>query len=187
MSNLPREPADTSVGLPIDRLPAILRPHPNLLKYYALRSLLAGPGFPVLLLALYFRYHTLRYEVDAEGITMRWGILFRREVLLTYARIQDIHLTSNLIERWLGLARIQVQTASGSSSAELTIEGLGFFQEMRDFLYARMRGARAHKHDAATLPATSAGGQNADELTATLRDVAAELRALRSVLSERNV
>jgi putative membrane protein len=150
-------------------------------------SLKAGPGFPVLLLVLYFRYHTLRYEVDAEGITMRWGILFRREVLLTYARIQDIHLTSNLVERWLGLGRIQVQTASGSSSAELTIEGLAFFQEMRDFLYARMRGARAHKHETAALPAAAAGAENVDELTATLRDVAAELRALRTALAERNV
>jgi putative membrane protein len=46
---------------------------------------------------------------------MRWGILFRREISLTYARIQDIQLSSNLVERWLGLAKIQLQTASGSS------------------------------------------------------------------------
>ena len=50
---------------------------------------------------------------DEEGISVRWGILFRREINLTYARIQDIHLRSNFIERWLNLARIEVQTASG--------------------------------------------------------------------------
>jgi putative membrane protein len=55
---------------------------------------------------------------------MRWAYLFRREVSLTYARIQDLHLVSNVIERWLGLGRIQVQTASGSAEAEMTIEGL---------------------------------------------------------------
>ena len=187
MSDLPQERPDGSVALPIEQLPTVLRPHPNLLKYYALRSLLAGPGFPVLMLVMYFRYHTLRYEVDAEGITMRWGILFRREVLLTYARIQDIHLTSNLVERWLGLAKIQVQTASGSASAEMTVEGVSFFQEMRDFLYARMRGARAHKHDARALAPATEGGQDVDELTATLRDVAAELRALRTTMADRNV
>ena len=87
--------------------------------------------------------------------------------------------------RWLGLARIQVQTASGSSSAELTIEGISFYQEMRDFLYARMRGAREHKHEMHTL--APAGAPDVDELTATLRDVAAELRALRTTLTERNV
>ena len=58
---------------------------------------------------------------------MRWGILFRREITLTYARIQDIHLTSNLVERWLRLARIQIQTASASASAEMTLEGLHEF------------------------------------------------------------
>ena len=187
MSDLPQERRDNSVGLPIEQLPAELRPHPNLLKYYALRSLIAGHGFPVLMLVMYFRYHTLRYNVDAEGITMRWGILFRREVLLTYARIQDIHLTSNLVERWLGLAKIQVQTASGSSSAEMTIEGVSFFQEMRDFLYARMRGARAHKSDVRALAPATSGASDVDELTATLRDVAAELRALRTALDERHV
>jgi putative membrane protein len=85
-------------------------------------------------------YRSLRYEVDAEGITMRWGVLFRREVSLTYARIQDIHLSSNVVERWLGLARVQLQTASGSASAEMTIEGIRDVDAMRDFLYSRMRG-----------------------------------------------
>src|SRR5215510_4016900 len=112
----------TAPGAPLELLPVVLRPHPNLLKYYLLTSFAAGPGFPVLMLLQYFRYHTLRYEVDAEGITMRWGILFRREIVLTYARIQDIHLSSNVVERWFGLAKIQVQTASGSSGAEMTIE-----------------------------------------------------------------
>ena len=40
----------------------------------------------------WFRYHTMRYRFDAEGVSMSWGILFRREVLLNYSRIQDIHL-----------------------------------------------------------------------------------------------
>jgi len=101
---------------PFPRLPVTLQPDPKLLTYYMLTSLLAGPGFPFLMLYQYFRYHTLRYVVEDEGITMRWGILFRREVSLTYARIQDIHLNSNFVERWLGLAKVQVQTASGSST-----------------------------------------------------------------------
>ena len=102
----------------------IERPHPKLLTYYALQCLLTGPLFFILIVPSYFRYHTMRFRFDDEGISMRWGILFRREIHLTYARIQDIHLVSNLIERWLGLARIQIQTASGSSKAEMTLEGI---------------------------------------------------------------
>lgn len=171
---------------PLDRLPATIRPHPNLLKYFLLSAFRAGPGFPILMLVLYFRYHTLRYEVDAEGITMRWGILFRREVSLTYTRIQDIHLISNVIERWFGLARIQVQTASGSSNAEMTIEGLSYYQAMRDFLYTRMRGARTHGHSPHAIEAAPAESAGSDELTATLNDVAAELRALRAAITARS-
>jgi putative membrane protein len=157
------------------RLPATLRPDPALFTYYTLSSLLLGPAFFLLLIPLYFRYHTLQYEVEEEGITMRWGILFRREVSLTYARIQDIHLTSNFVERWLGLARIQVQTASGSASAEMTVEGIPQFEAMRDFLYTRMRGARDR--------AAHAGEPHGeDELAGVLREIAAEVRAIRAAL-----
>src|SRR6476646_4957219 len=93
---------------------AIERPDKALWTYYVLRLLLVLPLFPVLIVYYYFRYHTMHYRFTDEGISMGWGILFRREIILNYTRIQDIHLQSNLIERWLGLARILVQTASGS-------------------------------------------------------------------------
>ena len=58
------------------------------------------PAFPFLILPLYFRYHTMRYKFTEDGISMSWGILFRHEIIVNYARIQDIHLRSNLVERW---------------------------------------------------------------------------------------
>ncbi len=160
---------------------AIQRPAKELLTYYFFSSFVAGPFFFVPLIYLYFRYHTMRYEFDEEGISMRWGILFRREITLTYARIQDIHLTSNLIERWLRLARIQIQTASASASAEMTIEGLHEFERVRDYLYTKMRGVRSH---AAHHPAATAALPQ-DDLAAALREVAAELRAVREALEKR--
>jgi len=168
---------------------AIERPSPKLLTYYALSSLALGPFFFIPLIPLYFRYHTLSYRFDAQGISMRWGILFRREINLTYARIQDIHLRSNVVERWLGLARVEVQTASGSATAEMTLEGLLEFEAIRDYLYARMRGVRDHR--AAPSPALSAPhatlpDAHADDLTATLREVVAELRAVRLALERRD-
>ena len=129
----------------VDRqIQAIERPDPSLLKYYLLSALIFPPAFPFIALPLYFRYHTMRYRFTDDGISMSWGILFRREIIVNYARIQDIHLKSNIVERWLGLARILVQTASGSSSAEMTIEGIKEFELLRDFLYSRMRGVKDH-------------------------------------------
>ncbi len=167
---------------------AIERPAPVLLTYYVLASLLLGPLFLVLLVPLYFRYHTLRYRFDEEGISMRWGILFRREINLTYARIQDIHLRSNVVERWLNLARIEVQTASGSSGAEMTLEGLLEFEAIRDYLYTRMRGSDARRGGSTTAAPARAGADSAaiQELTATLREVTAELRAVHEALASRD-
>jgi len=165
---------------------AIERPAPKLLTYYSLSSLLLGPLFFVALTPLYFRYHTMRYRFDAEGLSMRWGILFRREINLTYARIQDIHLRSNLIERWLGLARIEVQTASGSSGAEMTLEGLLNYEKIRDYLYGRMRGSHSRGRDVGSAAPVTAGGEAGpaagDELAEILREVTAELAAVRRAL-----
>ncbi len=162
----------------------IERPDSSLMTYYTLVCLLTGPLFPILIIPSYFRYHTMRYRFDEDGVSMRWGILFRREINLTYTRIQDIHLTSNLIERWLGLARIQVQTASGSASAEMTIEGIKEYEVIRDFLYSKMRG---HAVSPRPVPTDEGVAQDAlVEVAATLREVGRELRALRTELDRRN-
>lgn len=167
------------------RVRTIERPHANLMTYYVLVSLVAGPLFLIPLVYLYFRYHTMRYRFDEHGVSMRWGILFRREVNLAYARIQDIHLTSNLVERWLGLAQVKLSTASGSAGAEMTIEGRQDYELVRDFLYTRMRGvAGSHApatHSAADAPAVA----SLDPVVAALRQVSDDLRAVRAALEKR--
>lgn len=144
---------------PFDPL-RIERPDPSLWKYYVFTSLLVGPFFPLVLLPLYFKYETLKYQFREDGVSMSWGILFRHEVHLTYRRIQDIHLTRNVVQRWLGLATLSVQTASGSAMPELSIEGIPQAEQLRDFLYARMRGATADS----VVTATSVSG---DPVSAT--------------------
>src|ERR1043166_7354616 len=121
---------------------AIERPDSSLLKYYALISLLTGPGIIVMFLPLFFKYETLRYKFEDDGMSMTWGFLFRHEIHLTYRRIQDIHLTRNIIQRWLGLASVSIQTAAGSASPQMDIEGILQPEKLRDYLYAKMRGAR---------------------------------------------
>ena len=121
---------------------SITRPDPVLMKYYLICALLTGPFFPITILPLFFKYETLRYRFDSSGVSMSWGILFRREIHLTYRRIQDIHLTRNLIQRWMNLATVAIQTASGSAGPEMSIEGILAAGPLRDYLYAQMRGAR---------------------------------------------
>jgi putative membrane protein len=165
------------------------RPHSDLLKYYIIASILTGPGFIASLPYLFFRYHTLRYRFDDEGIHMKVGILFRREVNLTYGRIQDIHLRSGVLQRWFGLATVQIQTASGSSGPELLIEGFKEFETIRDFLYTRMRGYQSQAIAAASLPtpgATVSSGSVDAEAISLLLAIRDELRQTRELLQSRN-
>jgi len=120
---------------------------------------------------------------NPEGIHMRVGILFRREVNLTYTRIQDIHLKSGFIQRWLGLANLEVQTASGSASAELVIEGFKEFEAIRDFLYTRMRGYQARSGKLAPAQATTASSEEANsQVIPLLLSIRDELRQTRLAL-----
>ncbi|MEZ6072305.1 MAG: PH domain-containing protein [Pirellulales bacterium] len=164
----------------------ISRPDASLMRYYFVAALLTGPMFPLTIIPLACKYATLRYQFDDKGISMSWGVLFRREVVLTYRRIQDIHLTRGLVQRWFGLATVAIQTASGSAGAEMKIEGILEAEPLRDFLYAQMRGARDDVHDVALVAAddTQAGDgvgptdQQKDEITTLLREIRDSLTRL---------
>ncbi len=123
----------------------ITRPDNSLLVYYLIVSLATFVAFPFVFLPLFVRFKTLRYEFGDEGVAMSWGLLFKREVYLTYRRVQDINVTRNILERWMGLAKVPIQTASGTSGATMKIEGIRDPETLRDFLYARMRGARGQE------------------------------------------
>jgi membrane protein YdbS with pleckstrin-like domain len=164
---------------------AIRRPHSNLLRLYFLQAAATLIGFPFVFLPLYFKYHTLRYTFDDEGISASWGFLFKREIFLTYRRIQDIHVSRNLIERWLGIGKVEIQTASGSSSAELALEGMEHWDPVRDYLYRRMRGT-GPVTGAATPAVSGARGAGAlspagesGEAVELLRAIKADVEAVR--------
>jgi putative membrane protein len=169
---------------------AISRPDPTLMKYYTICAILTGPLFPIAFLPLLFKYETLKYRFDNEGVSMAWGILFRRETYLTYRRIQDIHVSRNIIQRWMGLATVSIQTASGSSTPEMAIEGVLEYDALRDFLYQKMRGARGLHDTPVAARATDNTPSNSDvsphePLSAESAEALSLLRDIRDSLQKR--
>lgn len=171
-----------------DRIRTIARPHPRVLTLYAVNALLAsvttcGLALPFVLLGmapLFIRYSTTRYAIDGEGVGLSWGWLSRQESHITFDKIQDIHLHRSLIERWLGLGTVRIQTASGNMSAEITLFGITEFEALRDYLYDHMRGHTSPR--AADAP--SGGGEGEGEaMLEVLRSLRDEVRALRAELS----
>lgn len=164
----------------------IERPDPKLFTYYLVCAILTGPLTPLFLLPFWLRYITLRYKFDVDGVSMSWGVFFRREVYLTYRRIQDIHLTRNLLQRWMGLATISLQTASGNAQAEMTIEGILEADELRDFLYSRMRGARDGQSISVVAQESAIKRQAVSSLGAQLDSPVAEDRYLQLLIEIRD-
>ena len=115
---------------------SIEQPDKALWTYYILVCLIVPPVFPILILPAWFRYHTMRYKFSADGISMSWGILFRREIIVNYARIQDIHLNSNIVERWLGRTN---QRDAGVFAAEVG------FGESKNYVFKVMSFYRAYR------------------------------------------
>ncbi len=164
---------------------SIERPDPALLTYYIIASAMTLVAFPIVIIPNLFRYYTLKYKFDDKGVSMSWGIVFHRQTYLTYRRIQDIHVTRNLLHRWLGLAAVAVQTASGSATAEMTIEGIRNPEALRDFLYAKMRGARPENETDAPQTSQSdsehAASSSTDEVLTLLREIRDEISQLRTI------
>ena len=170
--DLSMERPDADSGPAIDPR-SITRPDPSLLTYYVLVSACTLLAFPFVFVPLYIRFRTLRYRFGDDGVAMSWGLLFHKEVYLTYRRIQDIHVTRNIVERWMGLAKVPIQTASGTSGATMKIEGIRNPEPLRDFLYARMRGARAQSETG------DAERDESDEALALLKEIRDGLREIR--------
>ena len=85
-------------------------------------------------------------------------------------------MTRNLFQRWMGLATVAIQTASGSSTPEMSIEGILEVDQLRDFLYSKMRGARGEVEEVGGEEADT----SADEALRLLHEIRDEIVALRS-------
>lgn len=156
-------------------------PAPQLLTYYILTALISGPFIIFALPAIWFRYKTLKYRFEETGMRMQVGLLFRHESVTAYRRIQDIHVSSGLIQRWLGISSISIQTASGSAMPEIVIEGVTEPDRLRDWLYERMRGAKGLQpvgvesvESMVSIPNT-AHSDEATEILKAIRDNLAQL------------
>ncbi|MBC3760443.1 PH domain-containing protein [Quadrisphaera oryzae] len=62
------------------------------------------------------------YAEREEDLLVRRGILFRSLAVVPYGRMQYVDVSAGPLERWLGIATVQLHTASASSDA--TIPGL---------------------------------------------------------------
>ncbi|GAB3166827.1 PH domain-containing protein [Streptomyces incanus] len=96
-------------------------------------GLLAGPRWaafalpPLALLAwgwvmLERNWRSWRYAERSDDLLISRGVLWRRETIVPYGRMQLVEVTSGPVERHFGLASVQLHTAAAATDA--TIPGL---------------------------------------------------------------
>ena len=124
--------------------------HPNYVKVVRLATLVAALPFvvvalifefagelphgsflaPVLLVVLWLvlrvplrRYQARGYQLGADRLRVVRGLLFRRDTVVPFGRVQHIDVHQGPIERGYGLATLVLHTA-GTHNSSVTLPGL---------------------------------------------------------------
>ena len=80
------------------------------------------------------------WALREHDLIYRSGVIWRRTVVVPFARIQHVETASGPLERWFGLMRVKCFTAGGMMS-DLTVEGLDetLAQRVRQYLLEQIR------------------------------------------------
>ncbi len=99
----------------------------------------AGADVACALVALAFvrrRFRAWRYEERGEDLVVTRGVMFRRQSVVPYGRMQFIDVTAGPFERVFGLATVRLHTASPVSDARIPGVVSGEAARLRDRLAA---------------------------------------------------
>jgi len=149
------------------------------------------------LAVLRLEYEKRWYLVTDRSLRIREGVINVREMTVTFANIQNISVSQGPIQRLLGIADLQVDTAGGGGATHRNqpmqnlhtafFRGIDNAPEVRDLIQDRVRhlkdsGLGDHEEMAAARGSTS----SSPALLMKLREVRAEAKALREALIQSN-
>jgi len=110
-----------------------------------------GISLPMLAILIFLAYwipkyyDTMVYKLTENEIVWRRGVWFKNTGIVPYNRITNIDITQGPISRKLGIAALKIQTAGYSGQkarAEIRIEGIEQFEELRELIMGFVKGKR---------------------------------------------
>ena len=87
------------------------------------------------------RYRSWGYCERDEDLLVRRGVMFERLSVVPYGRMQTVEVTAGPLERSLGLASVQLHTASAASDARIPGLDRSTAAALRDRLVGRGEAA----------------------------------------------
>ncbi len=83
------------------------------------------------------RFRSWGYLERVEDLLVRRGVMFERLSVVPYGRMQTVEVTAGPLERSLGLATVQLHTASAASDARIPGLDRSAAADLRDRLVGR--------------------------------------------------
>lgn len=89
-------------------------------------------------------YGSIAYTLTEKEIIWRRGVWFKNTGIVPYDRVTNVDIAQGPLSRALGIAALKVQTAgySGQQKAEIRLEGVIEFEELREFIMGFIRGEK---------------------------------------------
>ena len=103
--------------------------------------LIVGTGMVLPVIALVFKFFSMRYQMDEGHLRIREGIFSKKIRSIPVKRIHNINTRQSMLARIMKVTRLDIETAGGGSS-EASFVALSFpaAQEIQDFV--RMEKAK---------------------------------------------
>jgi len=128
-------------------------------------------------------YDSISYTFTKDEIMIERGVYWKHKSTVPYNRVTNIDIVQGPLSRRVGIGKVRVQTAgystasSGGATAEAQIFGVTNYEEIRDFILAKVRGRR---------PAAVEAEAEIPTPKEDTKMVLAELRRIRKLLEERS-
>ncbi|MDD2778486.1 MAG: PH domain-containing protein [Methanocellales archaeon] len=117
---------------------------PFVVTFFVLVPLLALLIFVAYWIPKY--YDTVLYKLTENEMVWRRGVWFKNTGIVPYNRITNIDIAQGPISRMLRIASLKIQTAGYSApsggKAEIKIEGMEQFEELRELIMGFVRGKK---------------------------------------------
>jgi len=123
-------------------------------------------------------YHSLSYEIQDDEVIVRVGIWTKSVKHVPYRTVTNLTVKRDILDRWLGLGTLDIQTAgmSGQTGAEEKLAGLPDVQEVYEMVATALRRFRG------AMAPTAAEVEGEPSVADALNAILTEVRTIRQAL-----
>jgi putative membrane protein len=121
-------------------------------------------GIPIVVLLGIVRWYRFRYWIEGDQFRVEDGALIRKRAYIPLDKVQTVDLTAGILQRMLGLVKLQIKTGAAGTQADLTAITREEADRLRSLL--RPNVASVDALDAAPSTIGDRGGATVYRLTA---------------------